>query len=486
MPYQLESWRFFLAFALIPVTAAYARQFHVAPAGADANAGGESAPWKTFAKAMGMLAAGDTLFVREGTYKERLVVKKSGTAAAPILIAAYPGEKPVLDGTGLSGQGLVHLDRIQNVKVGGLEARNAGEAGFWIVNSSYITLAGNRTYNTVSSGIIVSEGGACDHVVLDGNEVELACNDGAQECISVAKCAFFEVKNNHVHHGGPGTTGGEGIDIKFGSHDGTVYGNHVHDMKRQGIYVDAWTSHTYNIEVFGNRVHDNEGDGFDCASEQGGLLENVTFHDNIGYNNKLNGFAFRVWGDGMPGPRKGIRIINNTFYNNGAGLWGPRGGIAVEGTQFEACVIRNNLLSANKLFQIFVEQDSTLAAFTIDHNLLDAYKGAVGEARGEAYVSGSPLFADASTGDFRLQTGSPAIDKGSPEGAPKLDAGGLSRPAGTDIDIGAHEFGASASLGGSRERLGSIAPMRAGRKAQVLFKFKGAGVLANGAIPPSR
>jgi len=244
--------------------------------------------------------------------------------------------------------------------------------------------------------------------------------------------------------------------------------------------VDAWTAHTYNIEVFGNRVHDNEGDAFDCASEQGGLLENVAFHDNIGYGNKLNGFAFRAWGDGQPGPRKGIRIVNNTFYGNGAGDWGPRGGIAVEGSQFEACVIRNNLLSGNRLFQIFVEQESTLTAFAIDHNLLDAFKSAVGEVRGEAYVSGAPLFTDAAAGDFRLQAASPAIDKGSSEGAFNSDAAGLARPAGAAIDIGAHEYGGAASLLKPRRPGLGGAASRGGR-AQVVFAIKGASVLANGA-----
>ena len=42
--------------------------------------------------------------------------------------------------------------------------------------------------------------------------------------------------------------------------------------------------------------------------------------------------------------------------------------------------------------------------------------------------------------DFHLQSGSPAIDKASAEGAPVNDYDGMKRPAGSDFDIGAFEF----------------------------------------------
>ncbi|GAG74122.1 unnamed protein product, partial [marine sediment metagenome] len=60
--------------------------------------------------------------------------------------------------------------------------------------------------------------------------------------------------------------GGEGIDVKDGSSNGKVYKNHVHDINRLGIYVDAWDKHTYNIEVFQNIVHNCSGDGFCVVS----------------------------------------------------------------------------------------------------------------------------------------------------------------------------------------------------------------------------
>ena len=69
--------------------------------GDDAHPGTAAAPWKTLTHAVRQLKPGDTLYLRGGTYHEKVSLTRSGTPDAPITIAAYPGELPVLDG-GLS------------------------------------------------------------------------------------------------------------------------------------------------------------------------------------------------------------------------------------------------------------------------------------------------------------------------------------------------------------------------------------------------
>jgi hypothetical protein len=69
--------------------------------GDDANDGTARAPWKTLDHALRRLKPGDTLYLRGGTYHEKVILRRSGTAEAPITIASHPGELAIIDG-GLS------------------------------------------------------------------------------------------------------------------------------------------------------------------------------------------------------------------------------------------------------------------------------------------------------------------------------------------------------------------------------------------------
>lgn len=73
--------------------------YHVDPVrGDDRNDGSRAKPYKTMQHAVRRLKPGDVLYLRGGVYHEKVYLTRSGTAKAPIVIAAYPGELPVLDG----------------------------------------------------------------------------------------------------------------------------------------------------------------------------------------------------------------------------------------------------------------------------------------------------------------------------------------------------------------------------------------------------
>lgn len=73
---------------------------YVSPSGNDDNLGTLDAPWRTLSYALGRVYAGQVLFVRGGTYRERIdhVPLHDGTPTKPITVLAYPGENPVLVG----------------------------------------------------------------------------------------------------------------------------------------------------------------------------------------------------------------------------------------------------------------------------------------------------------------------------------------------------------------------------------------------------
>ena len=86
--------------------------------------------------------------------------------------------------------------------------------------------------------------------------------------------------------------------------------------------------------------------------------------------------------DGIVFSSSNGEAVNNTFYNNGSASWG--GGISVENPDAENIVIRNNICSQNVMYQIQVEV--TIPDLTMDHNLIDGYRGYDDETYGSDYI----------------------------------------------------------------------------------------------------
>jgi hypothetical protein len=93
-----------IAFGLLLSQPAVAATYYVATTGSDSNAGSNAAPFLTVQKGLSVLAAGDTLTLRDGTYSgssNALTNVPNGAASAWITIAAENDGKVILTG-GLS------------------------------------------------------------------------------------------------------------------------------------------------------------------------------------------------------------------------------------------------------------------------------------------------------------------------------------------------------------------------------------------------
>jgi hypothetical protein len=234
-------------------------------------------PWATINHAAEQVEAGGTVVVRGGHYVLPAQVRphNSGRSDAWVTFIGYPGEEPILDAQLIPRASLVQkgLDNgafqiggISYVRVANLTVINSHDAAFAVRDSSNIDLINNSTKGTFSSGIAVwdtnHDGKRTEHVRILGNTTikattpDLAPPDlpsGApppHEAPSIGGAVNFEVAYNHVYDSDK-----EGIDIKETSKRGKVHHNRVHNVDRQGIYVDAWFGEIGDVEIFSNVIH---------------------------------------------------------------------------------------------------------------------------------------------------------------------------------------------------------------------------------------
>ena len=95
-----------------------AAEYYVAPTGDDNAPGTKESPFHTVQKAADTMVAGDTCFLREGTYRETVRPKEFGQEGSPIRFVAYPGEKAIIDGTEpVDGNWTLHKGKIYKTTV---------------------------------------------------------------------------------------------------------------------------------------------------------------------------------------------------------------------------------------------------------------------------------------------------------------------------------------------------------------------------------
>ncbi|HUU91561.1 MAG TPA: right-handed parallel beta-helix repeat-containing protein [Phycisphaerae bacterium] len=107
-----------LALLAFQPLSACAAEYYAAPDGADSNPGTLARPFKTIQKAAGIMVAGDTCYLRAGTYRETIRPANSGRDGAPITFAAYQGEEAVVNGADVVSGWTVHNGHIYKAAMG--------------------------------------------------------------------------------------------------------------------------------------------------------------------------------------------------------------------------------------------------------------------------------------------------------------------------------------------------------------------------------
>lgn len=129
--------------------------YYVSPNGSDAAAGTNASPWRTFAKAFSIMASGETLIVKSGTYTESLGAARQPAAGTPGKFTTIRAETD--GGAVIDGQGLVMPLLITHsyVRIEGMKFIN-GESLVATLNGNHLHIlrsafanAGPSTYDGV-------------------------------------------------------------------------------------------------------------------------------------------------------------------------------------------------------------------------------------------------------------------------------------------------------------------------------------------------
>ncbi len=372
-------------------TKATGNTYYVSTIGNDSNSGTLSNPFRSIAKGISALRGGDTLYIRGGTYLERMPWPAGGTSSTPTTISNYQSEVVTIRPSG------------EGVMIGPVTAANQ-----WTVFNGLIIDGVNA--DQLSSGFSICCG-IDSRITFQNGEVKNFPGGGLDVFAHNNR-----VINTKVHH--------NAVASWYGPPHGMYIAGHGNLFERVEVYNNGYYGiHIYNSGdstvsdniVRYSSVHDN---GLQCVGVGCGGYgiiissgSNNQLHNNLVYSNGRGGFGGGIQ---VAYGCRNCKIYSNTVYNNNGY------GIDIDASSTGG-VVRNNISTNNRSAGI-----NNLASGTIISN----------------NMTSDPQFANPTGNDFRLQSGSGAIDIGldlSSIGI-SVDITGVTRPQGSGFDIGAYEF----------------------------------------------
>jgi parallel beta-helix repeat protein len=376
-----------LAGSFLGAQLADAATYYAATTGNDANPGTEASPFRTINRGVKVLKPGDILRVKSGTYAEALrnTIPGGTSWSSPVTVAAAPGHTVTIR----PPAGSTNVLRFENL-------RKYIEVQGFILDGVNIT----------SDAIKITYGGSS--------------NANAAHHIRIRDCEVKNAASNGILVSG-GSDNNEFINLK-------VHDNGENDYEH-GFYISSANNVVENSEVYRNG-----GWGVHVYKSGGTAVNN-----NIIRNNK-------IYDNGQAGNHRGVGIIlasgsGNMAYNNL--IWGNKEGISVSLGASNSKVYHNTVYG-NISGGIFIRSGSTNAQ--IRNNIAYGNGGpqlsntGSGTLLSNNLVDVDPKFVNAGAADFRLQSSSPAVNKGVTLSEVPKDYAGVSRPQGGSHDIGGYEY----------------------------------------------
>ena len=394
--------------------------YYVSPSGNNTNTGTLSRPFKTINFGISKLRAGDILYVRNGTYYERVTVYgHDGDKSYPVIISAYPGEFPIIDGTGIDLAASSSLISILSnyVYLIGFEIRNVNVTGkvgggTGVIVSGTNSLVSKCTIHDIwNSGI----GLGGDYSVAEYCKVYDCClnnnrNEGRSDSwgsgISARRAPEYCIIRHCVVH----DIWGEGISTFEATHT-TIEDNIIYDVFSAMLYIsDARDCLVQRNLIYTTKDMGGSQVGLAYWNEKP-LAENVYNLRNVLINNVVYRCNRNFYSGNSTVIDAGTVIANNTFVNSEELYCVQIGNATHTGGLFA-----NNIIIQEKgLPCIYAGKKYGL---TYSHNLFSkSYESDVigaGDIVGDAKLTetGETVAGKLTVNYFKLLSTSPAINQG--------------------------------------------------------------------------
>jgi hypothetical protein len=416
--------------------------------GVDALGGGRGLspglPFATMQFAHDQTAPGDTVFVRQGTYRPPyssgpgVKIIRSGTPNAWIVYRNYPGDaqRPLM--VFMSFQGIYISAGASYIEINGFRVQgnnrniNLADALNQPGSCANPTGSASGVYagNGISCDVAGAVGGARPHHLRFINNEVFECGGAG---IATNDADYVTIDNNLVYNNcWFSKYGNSGISMNASKNFDTAPGYHMVITRNR---------------VFGNRLYVPWRNGTVCQgiTDGNGIILDV----NTVYTNKFlvannlivnnGGGAIQVF------KTSNVDLINNTCYQNSRSpeLYATRGEIFTN--QANTVLVQNNIMVADYITK--ANSNYATPNLTYTNNL--TFNGIGTDVLGTNAIVADPQFINPSvdpfTADFRFFPTSPAIDAGLNSPLPATDLTGRPRVVGSSVDLGAIEYDATLS-----------------------------------------
>ena len=432
--------------------------------------GTSSAPFCTLSTGARVAFAGDTVRVLAGTYAET-VKPNSGISGNPVTFLASPGVIVTGEpGSSTAGGAFRFLSK-SYIVVDGFAVTGTADHGIYAADSNHLTISHNHVSYSGNPGKLdppsvppesrcgiylgsttdsTITGNTTDHNSLDGIRlVNASSNNTVSNNVSFANATV----NSRTS---------EGINVYNGSNNNTIIHNIVYANEDSGLNFQVGSS---NNKILGNLTYGNGDHGIDNNASPNNTIIGNTVQGNVTSGINLEGLSI---GSGGAMIMNNIVVDNGWNYLAGDGTPGKAGGepgnIRVDSQSIAGTTLDYNLYYLKGVGTKQVVWGNQEYDFLVQFSNANPGQEANGLSGNPLFTApapiaqrpaGAPFNMAVTVGDYRINTGSPAIDSANSDapGEPTFDIQGFARVdipavantgAGTRTydDRGAYEFGA--------------------------------------------